>query len=171
VRSLASTINTPPTTISRHLHTSGYVVRNLYIFPHILSWTQKAARVESTIELKKVLCAAKHYDWRYILTDDESWFYFPINPGHAWVPEGAVTPTRSRQTISRPKRMPAVFWSPLGFAIVQILSKGYCFNAEYFCNHILHELDRKRPATTDEDASRKTVLHFDNATPYTAAAS
>jgi hypothetical protein len=42
--------------------------------------TQKTARVESVIELKKVLCSAKHYGWRYILTGDESWFYFIINP-------------------------------------------------------------------------------------------
>jgi hypothetical protein len=30
------------------------------------------------------------------LTGDESWFYFTVNPDHAWVPEGAVTPIRSR---------------------------------------------------------------------------
>jgi hypothetical protein len=73
-----------------------YVVRNLHIVPHMLSLAQKAARVESVIELEKVLCSAKHYGWRSILTGDESWFYFTINPDHAWVPEGAVTPTRLR---------------------------------------------------------------------------
>jgi hypothetical protein len=84
----------------------------------MLSLAQKAARVESAIELKKVLCSAKHHGWRYIVTGDESWFYFTINPDHAWVPEGAVTPTRSRLTINSPKRMLIVFWSPLGFSLV-----------------------------------------------------
>jgi hypothetical protein len=55
-------------------------MRNLHIVHHMLSLAQNAARVESAIELKKVLYSAKHYDWGYILTGDESWFYFTINP-------------------------------------------------------------------------------------------
>jgi hypothetical protein len=106
----------------------------------MLSLAQKAARVKSAIELKKVLCSAKRYGWRYILTSDESWFYFTINPDHAWVPERAVAPTRSRQIISGPKRILTVFRSPLGFSLVQILPKEHRFNVEYFCNHILHEI-------------------------------
>jgi histone-lysine N-methyltransferase SETMAR len=64
-----------------------------------------------------------------------------------------------------------VFWSTLGFPLVQILPKGHRFNAEYLCNHILHEIDRIRPGTTDENARRKIVLHFDNATSHTATVS
>jgi hypothetical protein len=64
-----------------------------------------------------------------------------------------------------------VFGSPLALLFVQILLKGHHFNAESFCNQILHEIDRIHPATTDEDARRKIVLHFDNATAHTAAAS
>jgi hypothetical protein len=72
VRSLASNIKIPPTTEWQHLHTRGYVIRNLHIVPRMLSLAQKAARVESAIELKKVLCWRKHYGWRYIPTSDES---------------------------------------------------------------------------------------------------
>jgi hypothetical protein len=43
---------------------------------------QKDARVESAIEMEKMICSAKHYGWRYILMGDESWFYFSINPDH-----------------------------------------------------------------------------------------
>jgi histone-lysine N-methyltransferase SETMAR len=171
VRSLASAIKIPPTTVWRHLHSSGFVVRNLRIVPHTLSAAQKAARVESAIELKKVLCRAKHDGWRYFLTGDESWFYFDNYPDHAWVAEGATAPIRPRQTIASPKRMLTVFWSPLGFSLVQILPKGEHFNARYFCENIIAEIDRIRPASTAEDARRKIVLHFDNASPHTAAVS
>jgi hypothetical protein len=82
-----------------------------------------------------------------------------------------VTPSRSRQIISNLKRTLTVFWFSLGLPLVQILSKGRRFNAEYFCDHILHEIDRIHPATTDEDARRKIILHFDNATPHTATVS
>jgi hypothetical protein len=96
VRSLASALNIPPTILWWHLHARGYVVRNLYIFPHILTLAQKATPVKSAIELKKMLCLVKHYGWLYSLTGDEPWFHFTINPDHARVLEGAVTPTRSR---------------------------------------------------------------------------
>jgi hypothetical protein len=82
VRSLASTIKIPPTTVSRHLHARGYVVRNPHIVPHMLSLAQKAARVESALEVKKVRCSAKYYGWHYIPTGHESWFYFTISPNH-----------------------------------------------------------------------------------------
>jgi hypothetical protein len=83
VRSLASTIKISPTTVWRHLHARDHVVRNLRNVPHMLSLAQKAARVESAVQLKKVICPAKHYDWRYSLVGDEPWFYFTINPDHA----------------------------------------------------------------------------------------
>jgi hypothetical protein len=41
VRSLVSTIKIPRTTVWRHLHVRGYVVRNLHIVPHMLSLAQK----------------------------------------------------------------------------------------------------------------------------------
>ena len=170
VRSLASAIKIPPTTVWRHLHSRGYVVRHLHIVPHTLSAAQKAARVESAIALRKVICSAKRRGWRYLLTGDESWFYFMNNPDHAWVPEGTAVPTRPRQTISSPKRMLIVFWSPLGFRLVRMLPKGVHLDAHYFCTNILAEIDRIRPAATTEDARRNVLLHFDNASPHTATA-
>jgi hypothetical protein len=83
--------------------------------------------------IKESALLGKHTGWHYVLTgDDESWFYFTINPDHGWVPEGAVTPTQSRQAISSPKQILTVFWSPRGFPLVQILPKRHCFNVEYF---------------------------------------
>jgi hypothetical protein len=67
--------------------------------------------------------------------------------------------------------MLTVFWSPLGFSLVQILPKGHCLNAEYLYNHILHEINQIHPATTDGDARRQIVFHFDNAMPHTVSVS
>jgi histone-lysine N-methyltransferase SETMAR len=170
VRSLASTIKIPKTTIWRHLHQAGYVVRNLRIIPHSLSDTQKATRVETAIDLKKVLMSAKHRGWRYILTGDESWFYFNIDHDRIWIPETEPPPTRVRQTVSSLKRMLTIFWSPLGFPLVQLLPKGHHFDADYFCSQIIREIDRIRPTETAEDAKRRLVLHFDNASPHTSTA-
>jgi hypothetical protein len=47
--------------------------------------------------------------------------------------------------------MLTIFWSPLGFALVQLLPKGQHFNAGYFCENILQEINQNRPAATAED--------------------
>jgi hypothetical protein len=56
-------------------------------------------------------------------------------------PKGATTPTLLRQTVSSPRRMLTIFWSPLGFAMAMILSKGAHFDATYFFSEILSEID------------------------------
>jgi hypothetical protein len=89
-------------------------VCKLCIIPHSLPDAEKATRVQIAIELKKVLLSAKHRGWRYILTGNESWFYFNINHDKIWIQETDLLPTRVRQTISSPKRMPTTFWSHSG---------------------------------------------------------
>jgi hypothetical protein len=120
-------------------------MRNLRIVPHTLSPAQKVARVESAIHLKKILLSAKYRGWRYILTGEESWFYFTINHDHTWLPEEALSPTPRRQTINPPKRMLTIFWSPLGFPFVQLLPKGRHFNAGYFCERSIKIVQRRVP--------------------------
>jgi hypothetical protein len=102
------------------------------------------------------------------LTGDESWFDFKKNYDHAWIREGAVIPTRLRQTISNPNRMLTVFWSPFSFSLVRMLRKGAHFDVHYFCTAILADVDRIRLAATAEDARRNVVVHFHNASPPTA---
>jgi hypothetical protein len=54
--------------------------------------------------------------------------------------------------------MLAIFWSPLGFPLVQLLPKGQHFNAGYFYENILQEINQNRPAATAEDGRRNIVL-------------
>jgi histone-lysine N-methyltransferase SETMAR len=152
----------------RHLRTAGYVVRNLHRVPHTLSPAQKAQRVAMATELQQVVRLAKYRNWHYVLTGGESWFYFAIDHDQMWVPEGAQAPTRPRRTIASAKRMLTVFWSPLGFPLVEILPKGEPFNAGYFCLKILAGIVEHRPVETAEDMTREMVLHYDNAIPHTA---
>jgi histone-lysine N-methyltransferase SETMAR len=168
VRSLATAVKSPPTTVWRSLHSSGFVLRNLRLVPHALSPSEKASRVDMAIQLKKSIETAKHQGWRFFLTGDESWFYFTTDYEHMWTPEGATLPTRVRRTVASAKRMLTVFWSPLGFPVIKALPKGMRFNAEYFCSVILREIDANRPSHSAVDRGRNLVLHFDNATVHTA---
>jgi hypothetical protein len=60
LRTLRSSIKHPRIPVWRHLHSAGFVVRNLPLGPHELSFSQKAERVGMVIELQQVLQSAKH---------------------------------------------------------------------------------------------------------------
>jgi hypothetical protein len=55
-------------------------------------------------------------------------------------------------------------WTPLGLHLLDALSKGNIFNAEYCRINILTELLPLRP----EVDGRRLVIHADNARPHTA---
>jgi hypothetical protein len=120
------------------------------------------------IELENGIESAEHQRWRYLLTGDESWFYFSIDHENIWLQDGVQIPTRPKKTISSAKRMLTVFWSSLGFSVIQSLPKGVPFTGENFCSTIIREIQEKRPGDRAEDGRRKLMLHFDNASVHTA---
>jgi hypothetical protein len=68
-----------------------------------------------------------------------------------WIPDGEEVQTRPRRTISNPKQMPTVFWSPLGFSLIKSLPKGIRFDSQYFCCNILSAIVQNRPSEIPED--------------------
>jgi histone-lysine N-methyltransferase SETMAR len=84
-----------------------------------------------------------------------------------WIPDGEEVLTRPRRMIASPKRMLAVFWSPLGFSLVEIIPKGIRFDSQYFYSNILSAIVQNQPSETSEDRRRRIMVHFDNATPHT----
>jgi histone-lysine N-methyltransferase SETMAR len=60
--------------------------------------------------------------------------------------------------------MVAIAWNALRFHLVEALSKGTRFNAEYYRDNILTELIRLRP----QAGQRNLVIHADNASLQTA---
>jgi hypothetical protein len=64
--------------------------------------------------------------------------------------------------------MLTVFWSPLGFSLVETLLKGIHFDSQSFCSSLLSAIEQNRLSETPEDRRRRMVIHFDNATPCTA---
>jgi hypothetical protein len=51
-------------------------VRNCRFVPHGLTETQRRERVEKSKALLSVLVNAKRRAWQFILTEDESWFFY-----------------------------------------------------------------------------------------------
>jgi hypothetical protein len=146
----------------------GFVIKHLRLVPHSLSKIQKQKRIEYSINLKEILKRAKHRGWRYILTGDESWFYLTIDHKQILTRSEAPPPTILNKITGSPKRIVTIFWSPLGFRVLRVLPKEVHFDAKYFRDNILSEIDRTRPTGSEEDDRRNLILHFDNAKPHTA---
>jgi histone-lysine N-methyltransferase SETMAR len=63
--------------------------------------------------------------------------------------------------------MITIAWNPGGFHLVNILPKGFKFNANYYVTQIFGPLS-KWPRTRIGCINRKLILHADNARPHTA---
>jgi hypothetical protein len=165
VREIAKLTCIPRTTIHRHLTCSlGFVVKHLHWVPHTLTVTQKVQRVTLSKQLLGELQAIKDQGWQFIMTLDESWFYFATSHELIWLQPGKAPPERPRHTIGDKKMMVTIAWNPLGFHLIEVLPKGMLFNAEYYRNNILAALIEFSP----DPQNRPLVIHADNARPHTA---
>jgi hypothetical protein len=59
-----------------------------------------------------------------------------------------------------------VFWSPLGFPVLDILPEKQPFTSEYFCTTIGTQLAQCALAETRQSGGRQLPVHMDNATPH-----
>lgn len=168
IRTLSSTLKIPKSTVFDHIKAMGLVVKHLKFVPHTLSDSQKVERVELSRKLLEVIKQARHQSWAYFLTGDESWFYFSTDYETQWLYPSEKPSTRPKTIISTPKRMLTIFWSPLGFRIVEMLPQGMKFSAEYFTNTILQKITETHPPVVLNQPQRKVVIHMDNATPHRA---
>jgi hypothetical protein len=53
--------------------------------PHSLTDTQKAPRITLSNQLLLEIRSAKHQDWHFIITLDESWFYLSTDHEQIWL--------------------------------------------------------------------------------------
>jgi hypothetical protein len=94
-----------------------------------LSDSETVERVVQANELLSVLKSIRHQDWQYIVTVDESWFYFIIDWETQWFPEEDEPATRMQKTIDHRKMMVTIVWNLFGFHVVDILPQGETFSA------------------------------------------
>jgi hypothetical protein len=65
--------------------------------------------------------------------------------------------------INSPKTMMVIFWSPLGFPVIQALPPKVTFTLEFFVDAILPHTVAAKPTG---DSARQLVLHTDSASPH-----
>jgi hypothetical protein len=78
------------------------------------------------------------------VTLDESWFYLHTDHELIWAQPDAEVPERELRTVKSQKAMLTLVWNPGGFHLVNILLKGFKFNASYYVTQILDPLSKWR---------------------------
>jgi hypothetical protein len=76
-------------------------------------------------------------------------------------------PQRMHQTIRATKAMLTVFFNPMEFTLVNLLSQGTSFTAAYFADNVTIPSASQHPQRGDI-AGRRLLLHFDNSKCHTA---
>jgi hypothetical protein len=118
-------------------------------------------------ELLPMLERQKQRPWHDIVTLDESWFYLNTNHELIWLqPDGEIPETEWR-TIQSEKVMLTIVWNLSGFHLINVLPKGFKFNASFYVTQILGPLSDWRRTQVGR-TNRKLWVHADNARPHIA---
>jgi hypothetical protein len=111
VQELAKLICIPTTTVYRHLTRSlGFVVKYLRSVPHALTDTQKAQGIALSNQLLFEICSIKHQGWHFMITLDESWFYFSTDYEEIWLRPDQERPERAKHPIQDKEIMVTIAW-------------------------------------------------------------
>jgi hypothetical protein len=74
------------------------------------------------------------------LPNHDSSFYLSTDHEQVWLRLEEQSPERPRHIIQDPQMMVTIAWNPLRFHLLEAISKGNTFNAEYYPAHVLTEL-------------------------------
>jgi hypothetical protein len=113
--------------------------------------TRKAEHIALSNKLLRQLRSPKLHGWLFIIIFDRSWFCL-ASPDEQ-------PPDRPRHAIQDSTMMLTIGCNPLGFHMLDALSKSRPFNAECYRNNILGALFLLRPHVDE----RKFIIHRDNA--------
>jgi histone-lysine N-methyltransferase SETMAR len=101
------------------------------------------------------------------MTLDKSWFYLHTDHELTWAQPDAEIPEREWHTVQSQKVMFTLVWNSGSFHLVNILPKGFKFNASYYVTQILDPLSKWRRTQVGR-INRRLIAHADNARPHTA---
>jgi hypothetical protein len=127
----------------------------------MLTAKQNEDRFWQSCELLEVLQTAKELRWRFILTGDESWFFY-YNPKRSlWLPPDVNAPQVARELINTPKVMVTLFWNPWGVHVSNaLLSES--FNVNYFVRRILQPIHSLQIVVVAHKQKKTFIHHMDN---------
>jgi hypothetical protein len=80
---------------------------------------------------------AERDGWHYLVTGDESWFFFDTSLRRMWTLSRDDVATKPRQQIQSKKFMFTIIWNPTGFYVIDRLPNDTKMNSDYFVTSTL----------------------------------
>lgn len=146
----------------------GLVQRNVVTIPHNLNPIQKMDRIVKATIMAEVVSPKKPYDYRRVLTLDESWILFENIPNRVWAAEEDDRTEFVDTKVGAKKMMVTIVMSGCEFWLVDYLPEHETLNAHYFLNNILIPLQQKILSRNPAPSTNKWILHMDNSSTHTA---
>ena len=147
----------------------GFVVEHHRFVPHTLNSIQQLNRVQLVKQLLKIIDQAVHQLWQFFNGRRKlALFHWKCwnSVASSW--------TKTFKSIQKnnyvPKTDDSLFWSPLGFKIIEMLPKGCKFNSQYFIESILSKM-ADLYQEIDQSSPKKFLIHIYNANPHRSNAS
>jgi hypothetical protein len=120
--------------------------------------------VQRATKLLELLEPIRHEVWQYIVTLDDSRFYWEIDWEWQWLAEDDQPEPRTRGGIHHGRTMLVIFWDPNGRHLIDVMPKREKYSPRYYIDNILTPFcQRLNPA-----GKCKFVIHADNTPCHTA---
>jgi hypothetical protein len=139
----------------------GYSYRRWRLVPHNLSARQRNDGLKQTQELLEVLQNAKRLRWRFVLTGDESWFFYVNEHQKLWLAPDLDPPEVARRRIKIPNVIVISFGNILGLHVSTFLA-GESFDANYFVRNVLTPITHLPIVDVAHKQKKLFILHMDN---------
>jgi hypothetical protein len=163
VHEIAHETRIPKTTVFDLLHGwLGYSARNYRFVSHALTEAQTTERVEKLIALLSVLIKAKKRAWRFIITGDESLFFYYTTHSKVWLPPDADAPEVAKQLINTPKSMVTMFWNTFGIHVLTALPEKTSFDGGYFIDNVLKPCQEFPVMQAAATKKQTLIVHMDD---------
>jgi hypothetical protein len=135
---LASCLGGHPNTVKdRLINDLGMKQIKFQWIPHLLTSNQKLKRIEGAKIIETALKIHRESDYKYLVTGDESWFFYDNECDMMWLPSGSKVPTKERRMICSPKILLTVFFSGERIIYWSFLERGDLMNSERFIDTVL----------------------------------
>lgn len=131
--------------------------------PHQLDSSQKNARLKYSKQLLDVLKSCSKNKWRYLVTGDESWFFYFTPNGTKWIDENETPSTTEKRGFGTKKYLLTIFWNPYGIAVIDVLPTCDTMDSSKFILHVLSPLTEFEPNIQAKKSRKRFWVHFDNA--------
>jgi hypothetical protein len=133
------TISTIRDILQRQLEMKGFSRRWV---PHVLSSAQKAARLEASKEMLRILQGSKANEFEGIAMGNESWLRYSYLFPKMFTQSPAEVVPRTRQALGAKKTMITSFLPARKLMVLDVLPKGPKHNQQYFVDYIFTDLKK-----------------------------